>query len=538
MFWRIVCPSSDSAHAIAYSLLYSQGFHCLMTELPEQLLRPDAYPHPVAHIELVETLLSWVFLTGVYAYKVKKPVHFDYVDFSTLALRKHFCEEELRCNTTYAPELYRDVVAIARSVDGKLTVCASDRAAGATIIDYAVKMLQFDPAAQADRRLDAGLLGVEELRQFGRTLATQHALLAAIDAPVDPVAPMLDNFTTLRTAASASHLRVSLAQLELATREEAEQAKPLLSMRHREGFVRECHGDLHLQNMVLTERGIRAFDCLEFDRTLRVIDVWCDAAFLVMDCCVRGREDLGYAFIDGYLDQSGDYAGVALLPLYARYRAMVRAKVAALQLEQSFASRKLDMLNALVAWATRQRCRGPGRLVVTCGVSGSGKSFWAAQLAPALPAIRLRSDVLRKYRHGLPPNSESGSALEGGIYGKQSTRDVYEQLATLARELLQRGENVIVDCTNLHVWQRELFYAAAEAARSRCVLLHFSASKAVLQQRIAQRRAQADDASEADEDVLEWQLANEEPPAASEPVVRVDSERTSLRQIMDAVVVP
>ena len=126
--------------------------------------------------------------------------------------------------------------------------------------------------------------------------------------------------------------------------------------------------------MVLTERGIRAFDCLEFDRTLRVIDVWCDAAFLVMDCCVRGREDLGYAFIDGYLDQSGDYAGVALLPLYARYRAMVRAKVAALQLEQSFQSRKLDMLNALVAWATRQRCRGPGQLVVTCGVSGSGKS--------------------------------------------------------------------------------------------------------------------------------------------------------------------
>jgi predicted kinase len=317
-----------------------------------------------------------------------------------------------------------------------------------------------------------------------------------------------------------------------------EQARPLLSRRHRDGFIRECHGDLHLQNMVLTEKGIRAFDCLEFDRALRVIDMWSDAAFLVMDCCVRGREDLGYAFIDGYLDQSGDYVGVALLPLYARYRAMVRAKVAALQLEQSFASRKLDMLNALVAWATRQHSRGPGRLIVTCGVSGSGKSFWAAQLAPVLPAIRLRSDVLRKYRHGLPPTGDSGSAVAGGIYGEQSTRDVYEQLAALARELLQRGENVIVDCTNLHVWQRELFYAAAQAARSSCVLLHFSASKDVLQQRIAQRRAQADDASEADLDVLEWQLAEQEPPSASEPVVRIDSEQASLRQIVEALLAP
>jgi aminoglycoside phosphotransferase family enzyme/predicted kinase len=536
MFWRIVCPSSDSADGIAYSLLHSQGLYCLMTELPEQLLRPGAYPHTVARIELVETLLSWVFLTGLYAYKVKKPVHFDYVNFSSLSLRKHYCEEELRCNKTYAPELYLGVVPIFRTAHGTLTLCASD-AADATIVDYAVKMLQFDPAAQADRRLDAGLLDIGALRQFGRTLAAQHALLAAIATPADPVVPMLDNFTTLRTLASALHLRSSLQQLEQATRQAVELARPLLQRRHREGFTRECHGDLHLQNMVLTEQGLRAFDCLEFDRALRVIDVWCDAAFLVMDCCVRGREDLGYAFIDGYLDQSGDYAGVVLLPLYARYRAMVRAKVAALQLEQSFQSRKLDMLNALVAWATRQRCRGPGRLVVTCGVSGAGKSHWAAQLAPALPAIRLRSDVLRKHLHGLPPAGDSNSTLAGGIYGDQATRGVYQHLATLARELLQRGENVIVDSTNLKLWQRELFYSVAQAAGSHCVLLYFSAPKDVLQRRIAQRRAQANDASEADEGVLDWQLVNEEPPLDSEPLLRIDGESASLQQIMDALAV-
>lgn len=506
-----------------------------MTELPEQLLRPGAYPHAVARVELVETLLSWVFLTGVYAYKVKKPVHFDYVDFSTLALRKHFCEEELRCNKTYAPELYIDVVPVFRTADGVFTLCASEDADGATIVDYAVKMLQFDPAAQADRRLDAGLLDAVELQQFGRTLASQHALLAPIGTAVDPVTPMLDNFATLRALASASHLRASLQQLEQATRQDVELCQPLLARRHGEGFTRECHGDLHLQNLVLTGQGIRAFDCLEFDRALRVIDVWCDAAFLVMDCCVRDRADLGYAFIDGYLDQSGDYTGVVLLPLYARYRAMVRAKVAALQLEQSFRSRKLDMLNALVAWSTRQRCRGPRRLVVTCGVSGSGKSFWAAQLAPELPAIRLRSDVLRKHRHGLPPAADSSSALGGGIYGEQSTRDVYAQLADLARELLQRGENVIVDSTNLKAWQRELFYGVAQAAGSRCILLHFTAPKEVLQRRIAQRRAEANDASEADEDVLDWQLAEQEPPLASEPVIRIDSEQASLPQIVEAL---
>ncbi len=506
--------------------------------MPEQLLRAAAYPHAVDTIKLIETHLSWVFLTGPYAYKVKKPVRFDFVDFSTLQRRKHFCEEELRCNQAFAPELYVGMVAIVRTADNELMIAPPHNIEGVEqgeveIVDFAVQMLQFDQTAQADHRLQAGQLTRDELSKFGRTLAAQHAGLAAIEQPVDVITPMTDNFATLRELASAAPLREELERLEQATRDDIDGAQQALSQRHIEGFTRECHGDLHLQNLVLTEQGLRAFDCLEFDLSLRTIDVCCDTAFLLMDCCVRGRDDLGYAFIDGYLDVSGDYDGVTLLPLYARYRAMVRAKVTALQLEQAFEQSTLQKLQRYVGWAAAHQRRRQGRLIVSCGVSGSGKSYWAAQLASELPTIRLRSDVLRKHLHGLASAEDSQSALQAGLYGATQTQAVYARLAELTGQVLQRGENVIVDCTNLELWQRQLFYAAANNAGSACVVLHFTAPQRLLEQRIEQRSREGLDASEANLQILHWQLARQQPPTAPEPVVRIDTRQVKLRQIVE-----
>jgi len=287
--------------------------------------------------------------------------------------------------------------------------------------------------------------------------------------------------------------------------------------------------------MVLTDQGIRAFDCLEFDKSLRTIDPWCDAAFLVMDCCVRDRADLAYAVIDGYLDHSGDYEGVLLLPLYSRYRSMVRAKVAALQLESSYQPVLFDALKRHVDWTWQNENRPPGRLIVTCGVSGSGKSFWALKLVPELNAVRLRSDVLRKRRHGLAPNADSQSSLGSKLYASEETKRLYEQLATIVSGLLCQGENVVVARANLKLWQRQLFYAAASAADSPCIVLYFTASKVVLEQRIAHRQAQGNDASEANLDVLNWQLSTAELPLEDEPVANIDSEHISLAQILEAI---
>lgn len=501
--------------------------------LPNKLLRARAYPHPVEAVELIETHLSWVFLTGSYAYKVKKPVRFDFVDFSTLQRRKHFCEEELRCNKAFAPELYVAVVAIVRTTNDELLIATAGKNDGAEVVDYVVKMLQFNQAAQADHRLDLGQLTQDELRQFGRTLALQHAGLARFEERVDVATPIMDNFATLRGLASATPLRAELAWLERAASKDVDAARQTITRRHDEGFTRECHGDLHLQNLVLTERGLRAFDCLEFDLSLRTIDVCCDAAFLFMDCCVRGRDDLAYAFIDGYLDTSSDYNGVTLLPLYARYRAMVRAKVTALQLEQTFEQRKLERLQSYIAWADAHQRRSIGRLIVSCGVSGSGKSFWAAQLATELPAIRLRSDVLRKHLHGMASDQNSDSSLQSGLYGETQTQAVYARLAELTAQLLERGENVIVDSTNLQLWQRRLFYAAADTAGAECVVLHFTASQRLLEQRIEQRSNEGLDASEANLQILHWQLARQQPPTAPEPVARIDTEQVNLAQIVE-----
>jgi aminoglycoside phosphotransferase family enzyme len=328
------------------------------------MLDADTYPHEVDALELIETHLSWVFLTGAYVYKVKKPVNFDFVDFSTLALRRHFCEEEVRCNRGFAPDL----------------------------------------------------LSVVEMRAFGRRLASQHAGLPVLDMPYDPGEAMVENFATLKALPCTQPWRDQIAALEHQTEMQLAVNSGFLHRRRQEDHVRECHGDLHLSNLARLQDGITAFDCLEFDVDLRNIDVWCDAAFLFMDCAVRGCAELGYAFVDGYLDESGDYDGVALLPMFAAYRSVVRAKIAALRFEQSADAASRQKLATHLTWPLDQYARPTGNLYITCGLSGSGKSFWADQLVPEIQSLRLRSDVMRKSQHGLAPLDLSDSAVGGGLY--------------------------------------------------------------------------------------------------------------------------
>jgi len=277
--------------------------------------------------------------------------------------------------------------------------------------------------------------------------------------------------------------------------------------------------------------GITAFDCLEFDVALRNIDVWCDAGFLFMDCGIRGRADLGYAFVDGYLDGSGDYDGVELLPMFAAYRSVVRAKIAALRYEQVPDDAVRRKLEIHLGWPLEQAARPTGTLWVTCGLSGSGKSYWADQLVPEFPALRLRSDVMRKSLHGLAPLDDSGSGVGEGIYESGRSEAVYAGLADHAANLLGQGEHVIVDAACLKSRQRSILYDAARNLGATCRLLYFTAPEPVLRQRIAARAAQGGDPSEADAEVLGWQIESFEPPGPDEPVVELATPSLSLAKL-------
>ena len=503
-----------------------------MQPLPEALAKAGAYPHPVSSVHLIETHLSWVFLTGEYVYKVKKPVHFDFVDFSTLSRRHHFCLEEVRCNRAFAPRLYLGVAAIIADEVGRLQVVIEAPEDESAVIDYAVRMRQFDTQLQADRLLEAGQLHVSDMRQFGRRLASQHAQLPELDAPYLPGEAILDNFVTLRGSVLGEELSAQLQPLEAYAREQLKAFEELLARRHARHFVRECHGDLHLSNLARLEDGITAFDCLEFDEGLRNIDFWCDSGFLFMDCCVRDRKDLAYAFVDGYLDVSGDYEGAQLLPMFASYRSVVRAKVAALRHEQSGAAGDRARVDLHLRWSQEWQNRPTGKLWVMCGLSGSGKSYWAEQLLPQLPGVRLRSDVLRKTQHGLDPLQSSGSGVGEGLYRPQSSAQVYDTLAQHALALLELGENVIVDAACLHRAQRQLFYEAARSIGANVDLLFCTAEQALLRERIRKRQSAHKDPSEADLAVLDWQLENFAAPTADEPVITIDTADMSLPRLL------
>jgi aminoglycoside phosphotransferase family enzyme/predicted kinase len=507
------------------------------------LLDQGAYPHPCERIELIETHISWVLLTGDVAYKLKKPVQFSFLDFSTLALREHFCQEELRCNRAFAPELYIDVVAVYRLADNSVRM-GGKPASGATLLEWAVQMRQFDPAAQLDRLLEHNAVSTDMLAAFGHELAARHAALPRLTGTASEVGPRIvepvqDNFAEI----AATDLQATHDTLLTRTRELsdalAQHLLPLLEERMQNGYVRECHGDLHLSNLVLIAGEVRAFDCLEFNPNLRWIDTLSDVAFLFMDCHERARTDLAYAFLNGYLDASGDYRGAELLGYFAAYRSVVRAKVAALRWEQEPTADTEGHFVQHMEWARTSLERPRGKLILMCGLSGTGKSHVAERLVPLLPAIRLRSDVARKALAGLTTLAHTASPVGGGLYDPRRSEAVYAFMATVAEALLCGGDNVIVDAAFIEHGQREAFLSLAEQLGVSVRIVHCDAAVDILQTRIKARSASGNDPSEATQDVLDMQLVNFEPPGSDEPVIKLATDKTlsdaDLRKLADAV---
>ena len=501
--------------------------------LAAALARPAAYGHDVAAVRVAETHISWVFLTGEYAYKVKKPLKLPFLDFSSLERRRHFCEEELRLNRRLAPQLYLEVVPIGGDA-------RSPRVGAEPAIEYAVKMREFPEDARLDRRLAAGALVAEPLRAFGARLARFHAQqkpLAPRSAAATALAGALENFDELRADLHGRKVR-ELAALREWTEERAASIAPLIERRAAEGRYRECHGDLHLENLLMLDAEIIAFDALEFDSRLREIDVACEASFLTMDLAAHGRTDLAYEFLTSYLEAGGDYGGLDVLRFYVVHLALVRAKVRALKAAQKHAEvGRAEIAPYLNTARDFVAPRAP-LLVIAHGLSGSGKTHVTQALIGSLGAIRVRSDLERKRLHGLAAGDRSGSAVASGLYDARADERTYVRLAEVGAAALRNGFDAIIDATFLRHEERDAFARLATRYGARFAILDCVAPEEVLRVRITARAAEARDASEAGLEVLDHQLAAQDRLDTSEEVaaVRVPTDAPlDLRAVLGAL---
>ena len=453
--------------------------------------------------ELIETPISWVLLAGDSAYKIKKPVRLPFVDYTDLQARRHFCEEELRLNSRLAPSLYRGLARITGTRQAPLLD------GNGPALEYAVQMRRFPKGALFAEQLTAGTLSTLDVDRLATLLADFHNS----QAPAEPSAGFSSAETRHRAAQAALKGALAVArpaeQVQLHDWLEAQAAalQALWTQRRHAGRVRECHGDLHLNNVVSLEGGVAAFDGIEFDPALRWIDVLDDIAFPVMDFMARGRADFAFRLLNHWLDGSGDHAGLPALRFSMLYRALVRAQVEQLNGpgHETDARRYLDTALALAQ-------PGQPRLFITHGLPGSGKTFASQQLLEREGAIRLRSDVERKRLFGLGMLADSrASGLD--LYQPQATARTYAQLFSRARGALQAGWPVILDAAFLHRAERAQALALAGALGVPFSIIDCQASPQVLRERLQARRG---DASEATVGVLDTLRLSAEPLTSEE----------------------
>ncbi|MCG5078736.1 AAA family ATPase [Paraburkholderia tagetis] len=480
------------------------------------LRRAATYPHPAGPIRCIETHLSLVYLVGRYAYKIIKPVKFGFVDLTRLTRRRDCAQAECALNRALAGPLYRGVwplVAHGRHcVFGKPTRrgagARGTRGTSSSTLEYVVRMRRFEAGAmlsvRSTRRDDAladadalaARLAHYHMHAPCRAPRAHYGSVASVTAHwrplIDALDPMLPSESALRAWCEA----------ELA------RAAPTLAERHANGFVRACHGDLHLENIIRWRNRLLMFDCIEFDDALRWIDVASDLAFAVMDFRAHGREDCAHRLLCGWLTATGDYAALRLLPFYTVYRALVRALAARLRGDAAGSARYLHVAAAIAA-----RARDAQPCLLLChGVSGSGKSLASRALATRLGAIRLSSDAERKRRAGLP----DATRLPASAYTASQIDAIYEGLLDHAQTVLESGYSAIVDATFLRERNRAAFIALAQRLGRQIVILDFTADHATLFERVAARAALGRDPSDADTAVLAEQLVQAEPLSAME----------------------
>jgi len=471
------------------------------------LQNPALFPHPVESFQVIETHISWVLLTGPYVYKIKKPMNFGFLDFTTLESREHFCNEELRLNQRLTDDLYLEVLPITGSAE------APQLGGSGEVIEYVLKMRQFPQSGLLSTLQANGELTTGQIDEMAQQIADFHINAPRVTvendlgSPDSVMAPVLQNFEQIRPLISEKSDLLQLDALQAWAESSFERLKPLFAQRKADGFIRECHGDIHLGNATLIDGKVVIFDCIEFNEPFRKTDVYADIGFLAMDLEDRGLKSLSRRLISNYLELTGDYQGLEVLNFYKAYRALVRAKIALFSVpadadpvqRATFLRQYRNYANLAENYSAI-----PSRfLVITHGVSAVGKSHVAMRLVEALGAIRLRSDVERKRLFG--EDNENN-----GIYGADASVATYSRLHQLADIVLRAGFPVVIDATYLKREQRDNAAKVAEATGAPFLILDCNAPQAVIAGWLAQRQSENVDPSDATMEVIEAQQANRE----------------------------
>lgn len=473
------------------------------------LSRPDAYPFAVDRVERIETHGALIFLAGPEVYKVKRQVKFSYMDFSTVDLRRRACEREIAINKPHAPDIYVDVVPITAEPNGQLALGGNG-----TPVEWAVRMRRFHQHDLLGTRVKAAPLDLGLCRDLADAAFQFHETATVVrrhNTRAQMLAILSDVVTALAATAAFGDSEV-LAQFERGCMIEAERARPVLARRADGGFVRRCHGDLHLGNVVIWNGAPVLFDAIEFDEGLATVDTLYDLAFLLMDLEHHKQRAGANAVLNRYLWRSKrtlDLEGLAALPLFLSLRAGVRAMVTAHWVVQSQGNAQAQALARARAYldsASGYLVPQHPRLVAIGGLSGTGKSTLGTMLAPSVGkapgAVHLRSDLERKAMYTMCDTER----LPPSAYTPAETAKVYALVAGKAESILRSGHSVIVDAVFSSQEERCQIERVAEQLKVGFSGLWLEAPADTLMSRVGARRG---DASDATPDVVARQLSYE-----------------------------
>jgi uncharacterized protein len=508
----------------------------MMRKLIKSLLKSTAYPEPTAAVRLIETHVSFIFITDSFVYKVKKPVDFGFLNFTTLDRRRFYCEEEVRLNRRLCPEIYLGVVELRAGPAGAVF------GGSGTLVDYAVKMKRLPEDRMLAQLLERGELQPDQMAALGRVVARFHAKAARgaqIDAQGSSAAIRANWEENFRQAAPFASRTVSLSDLALMRDWVARFLaghEALFRARVEGGFIRECDGDLHLGNICLTDR-ICIFDCIEFNERFRYIDTAADIAFLLMDLEYAGRADLCPPFLESYRKATGDLVPATLLDFYKAYRAFVRGKVQSFRLEENGLSPDERQATQDAAGRYFRLSRGyclreklAPALIITCGLMGTGKSSLARELSRELGLGYCSSDLTRKALAGRAPTEHESEGYQQGIYSHASSRATYQALLEDARSALSSGRSVVVDATFRRAEDRETFRSLAKLLGVPFFLVHLRCNEQVTRERLEQRRREPGEISDGRSELLPRQAAEFEAPQPGE-AISIDSSLPLFQEV-------
>lgn len=492
----------------------------------KSLLKPEAYPEPTTKVELVQTHVSWIFLTNSHAYKIKKPVDLGFLNFSSIDRRRFYCNEEVKYNRRLCPDMYEGVVELRQTPTG------FGFFGNGQIIDYAVKMKRLPADRMLDRLILNDLVSNEDIRAIARAISDFHR-----SAPTSPAISehgRLDRI--LYTWNENLELAVSFENSTLPASEREiikswitsfiDQNTGLFEKRISNGFIRECDGDIHLENICLVNGAIYIFDCIEFSDRFRCCDTASDMAFLLMDLDFHGRRDLSAEAIAAYHEASGDDGMFGLMNFYKIYRAFVRGKVESLksidtgidQQAQAAATQKAIRYFRL-ARGFIERSRLPPTLFITCGLMGCGKSTLADELSFELGISSFNSDIVRKQLAGITPSTPAATAFGEGLYTQQANEDTYNELLRLAELEISTGRSVIIDACFIRKNDRTKFSAMAKRHGARFVIMHVSCSEPINRRRLSARFASGKSVSDGRPELFNVQRQMFEPLETEEGLI-------------------